>query len=170
MDKALIDYIHQIERNNQAGCFSIMERYYGRINQSPGSLQKHQNWKGGYVHHLEETMMIANELYLTLSKIRQLDFSISDVILVLFLHDLEKPFKYVEPIRGFGNDDEKYKFIIEMSQDHNIKLSDIHLNAIRYIHGEGKDHNSDTRIQLPLAAFAHMCDVTSARIWFDYPK
>lgn len=59
-----------------------------------GSKSKHQNWQGGYIQHLEEIMNIAIEMYHLLDTKRTLTFTISDCILVLFLHDLEKPWKY----------------------------------------------------------------------------
>jgi hypothetical protein len=55
---------------------------------------KHQAWEGGYVDHLQETMNIGIDLYKTFSQRRDLTFTLSDLFIVLFLHDLEKPFKY----------------------------------------------------------------------------
>jgi hypothetical protein len=39
-------------------------------------------------------MNIAIELYKNLGSHRPLPFSLSDVLLILYLHDLEKPWKY----------------------------------------------------------------------------
>lgn len=101
---------------------------------------------------------------------RSLDFSISDVILVLFLHDLEKPFRYTEPKYEFSGDEDKKIFINDLIDKYKIILNDSHKNALMYIHGEGDDFDRIKRVQKPLAAFVHVCDVISARIWFDYPK
>ena len=65
---------------------------------------------------------------------------------------------------------DKLEFIKSIATENKIELTENHLNALKYTHGEGSDFNPIDRIQLPLAAFVHICDVTSARIWFDYPK
>jgi hypothetical protein len=44
------------------------------------------------------------------------------------------------------------------------------MNALRYAEGEGSDYTPGQRTMGPLAAFVHMCDVASARIWFDHPR
>jgi len=46
-------------------------------------------------------MNIATELYKNLGSHRPLSFSLSDALLILFLHDLEKPWKYA------GNEQQK---------------------------------------------------------------
>lgn len=115
-------------------------------------------------------MNFAKNLYELMDSGRRLPFSISDALLILYLHDIEKPFKYVPPIREFKSDNEKKEFLMEIVFKYNFKLTDDHLNALKYIHGEGDDYNPTERLQGPLAAFVHICDVASARIWFDYPK
>ena len=40
---------------------------------------------------------------------------------------------------------------------------------LRYAEGELADYTNKRRMMGPLAAMAHMCDVASARLWFDYP-
>jgi hypothetical protein len=158
-----------IEPKNRKGCEMLYSDFEDRFNKAPGSLSKHQVWKGGYVHHLEETMSIAHNLFQTMNKSRKLTFTVSDVLLVLFLHDLEKPFKYISPKEQFGSDHDEKDFVLAYAKKYKIKLTKDHINALMYIHGEGDDYHSTKRIQKPLAAFAHICDVISARIWFNYP-
>ena len=163
------DLINKIDSPNRDRCLNLLNDNYNRFLNSPGSAKKHQNWVGGYIDHIEETMNMAIILYHQMNSIRTLKFTISDVLLVLFLHDLEKPFKYVDPSISFTGDDAKLNFILIKCQQYSIGLSDDHLNALKYIHGEGNDY-CEERVQGPLAAFAHVCDVISARIWFDYPE
>ena len=41
--------------------------------------------------------------------------------------------------------------------------------AVFFVEGEGGHYNNRTRGMSPLAAFCHMCDVASARLWHDHP-
>ena len=59
-----------------------------------GSTHNHQAWPGGYLDHITEVMNIALILFRALDARRPLPFSISDILLVVFLHDIEKPWKY----------------------------------------------------------------------------
>ena len=166
----LNNFIQLIDEPNRSACIAMYNDHKERFDAAPGSLTKHQAWTGGYIHHLEETMDIGAGLYKMMDNFRQLDFTLSDVMLILFLHDLEKPFRYVEPKQEFHFEEEKKKFIDSMVHKYGIVLTDNHKNALTYIHGEGNEHNPTERIQKPLAAFVHICDVASARIWFDFPK
>ena len=166
----IIDWINLIEPKNRHGCFLILEKYKSRILKSKGSQTKHQYWEGVYIDHLIESMNIGMCFYSQMNEYRKLNFTISDVILILFLHDMEKPFKYIDPVKIFKSDVDKLEFIKSIATENKIELTENHLNALKYTHGEGSDYNPIDRIQLPLAAFVHICDVTSARIWFDYPK
>lgn len=168
--KELKSLISMIYLPNQTKCFKLLNDNLSRFKQSPGSLSKHQAWKGGYIDHLNETMKIAIRMYEIYRHQRPHSFSLSDVLVVLFLHDLEKPFKYIEPKIEFHSDHEKETFINELIDKYGIELNDEQKNALKYIHGEGKDFSTTERIQSPLAAFCHICDTISARIWFDYPK
>jgi hypothetical protein len=168
--KYLRELLNYIEEPNRDKCLSLFSDNKDRFEASPGSLTKHQAWTGGYIHHLEETMNFGIGLYKMMNDYRELDFTLSDVILVLFLHDLEKPFRYVEPKQEFSSDQDKESFIQNVITQYRIVLAPEHLNALKYIHGEGDDYSRTERVQGPLAAFVHICDVASARIWFDFPK
>ena len=159
-----------IDSPNREKCLLLLEENLVRFKKSPGSFSKHQAWEGGYIDHLNETIKIAISIYKVTNTERKHPFSISDVILVLFLHDLEKPFKYIEPKEVFGSDYDKEVFIKNFINKYKIILNEEHKNALKYIHGEGVDYSSTERIQSSLAAFCHICDVFSARIWFDFPN
>ena len=117
----------------------------------------------------------------------------------LFLHDLEKPFRYgpkdhpdvakwhlfMERHKdedhseqfGFPPEEnwklwEKVKWVIitDSMTRFDFMITEDEFNALKYTHGEGHDHRKDRRIQGPLAAHVHHCDNTSARIWFDDGK
>lgn len=166
----LAEFLEWIPSPNRTGCLALFHDHELRMKTAPGSSIKHQAWVGGYVDHLEEIMHIAVSLYEALSNIRPLPFTLADAILVLYLHDLEKPFKYIEPRTLFPDDESKKVFIETIMQHYAIVLTPDQHNALTYIHGEGDHHNPEKRIQGPLAAFVHCCDTISARIWFDEPK
>ena len=140
----------------------------------PGSLSKHQAWPGGLVDHIHETAMIAEAMYARLNQIRPLPFRMADVYLILFLHDIEKAWRYRkengQKIAIARTPDERKQFTLDKIQEYGIVLGPNRMNALMYIEGEGADYNPDFRVMNALGAFCHMCDVASARIWYEYPE
>ncbi len=168
--RSITQLLEFIDEPNKSSCKRLWVDYQERFRISPGSLTKHQAWVGGYVGHLEETMNFGISLFHMMDGYRKLDFNISDIVLILFIHDLEKPFRYVDPKIEFHSDVEKKDFIEGKIKEYGIELSENHMNALRYIHGEDEHYSRTERVQKPLAAFVHVCDTVSARIWFDYPN
>ena len=155
---------------NRRACKTMLRDHLKRIKIAPGSKRKHQAWPGGYVGHITECIEIAAVTYAALSTMRPLPFALESAVLVLFLHDLEKPFKYVKPVTHFDDEEEKRAFVNDMIKRYGIELTDEERNALKYVHGEGDEYSPVLRIQKPLAAFVHHCDNTSARIWYDFPE
>jgi hypothetical protein len=124
--------------------------------------------------HIVDAMNIAVKLYETLNELRALPFTLSDALLVLYLHDLEKPWKYGNISKFEINELSLYEdyqdFQNTKIKEYEFELTPEHLNALKYAHGEGNDFKNTERVSKPLAAFIHSCDTMSARIWFDYPK
>ena len=168
--RQITELLQLIDEPNRSACYKLFKDNKIRFYKSPGSLTKHQAWEGGYIHHLEEAMSFAIAQYKLMDDFRKQEFSLSDLLLVLFLHDLEKPWRYVDPKTVFSSDEQKNDFIREMAEKYGIVLTADHLNGLKYIHGEGKDYSRTKRIAGPLATVAHVCDDISARVWFDYPK
>lgn len=160
---------------NRARCIRLFEDHEVIFRIAPGSKSKHQDWPGGYLHHLEETMNIALLLYREMKKTkRDVPFFLGDAILVLFLHDLEKPWKYggdedaARELKIYGGNN--LEFVLAKAKQYEFELTSDHVNALQFVHGEGEAYDPYNRLQRPLAAFVHICDVTSARIWYNYPK
>jgi hypothetical protein len=131
-----------------------------------GSSHNHQNWKGGYFDHIKNTMEYATILYAQLKP----PIDLSDAILVLFLHDIEKPIKYSQSeypwfFSTMPRNDNDIR--AELIKHFNIQLNNDQKLALKYIHGEGDDYKKDERVMSPLAAFCHCCDVISARIFYN---
>lgn len=157
-----------IDEENRNQCIELYRFLLDNCMEAKGSSHNHQNWEGGYFDHIEEVLNYAIELYELLKKNRKLNFSLSDALLVLFLHDLEKPLKYSKYGKDLNQTDQECRdwFIKKF----NLNLTPDHLSAVKYIHGEGGDYRKDMRVMSPLCAFCHCCDIISARIFFDFPK
>lgn len=172
---SLEEALDLIEGPNRSVCYKLLEDHREVFTRARGAKVKHQDWEGGYLDHITEIMNLAIALYDPLHSRRPLPFSLSDALLVLFLHDLEKPWRYVqkgdrlEDAPEFSDKDKIQAFVNDLIAQYDFQLTDDHRNALRYVEGEGKDYDQYTRLQGPLAAFVHTCDTISARIWYDCP-
>lgn len=136
---------------------------------SKGSATKHQAWEGGYIDHITECCNIAIKLYETLNTLRPLPFSLNDCIIVMFLHDLEKPWLYGGEV-SFKKRDDRSLFREEMLKRYDIILTKEQKIAFKYVEGEGTDYSESERVMNPLGALCHCCDIISGRLWFDQPN
>ena len=173
----LDELISLIDEPNRSGCQRLLNDNRTLFQQVPGAKSNHQIWPGGYYDHVRETMNVAKVLYATFNNLRPLPFELSDALLVMFLHDLEKPWKY-----DLGPDGElrfkeellekeaQHAFRERKLAEHGIQLTPTQTNGLKYVEGEHKDYSPDRRVMNELAAFCHLCDVTSARIWYDHPS
>jgi len=170
--------IAKIDEPNRSRCWALFHDNGQRFSIARGSSHNHQAWEGGYLDHLTEVMNLAVLLYPVLDAARALPFSLSDALLVLYLHDLEKPWKYekrkddtwkTDPLLE-DKERQVRPFVEQKIEEYGFSLTLEQQSALRYVEGEKKEYSSSQRMQSPLAAFAHLCDVWSARGWFDYPK
>lgn len=160
-------YLDLIQGDNQVKCKKMWRFFKEKCGDAKGSSSNHQNWEGGYFNHINDVMEYGVYLYELLSKVDKLPFSLSDAMLVLFLHDIEKPLKYGSKYKLDLSNEEIRKLLIS---EYEIELSSVHISALKYIHGEGNDYSSTKRMMNPLSAFCHCCDIISARIFFDRKK
>jgi len=159
--------LNNIEGDNLGRCINLLKFLTTNYSDAPGSSHNHQAYSGGYYKHISDALEYAIILYRELESLpdrTSLNFTLSDAILVLFLHDLEKPIKYSKDYNGTEDS--------ETIRDSLIKQFDVQLTeeqklAIKYIHGEGSDYKKDQRVMSPLCAFCHCCDVISARIFYE---
>lgn len=169
------ELIALIEEPNRSLCLRILRENRELFQRVHGSSTKHQTWPGGYIDHVTDVMNIAVVQYALDDSLRSLPFRLADALLVLFLHDLEKPWKYVVEndnlvIRPeLRNKEAQRDFREQLIADYGIVLTPAQLNALRYVEGEYTDYSPYKRVMNELAAFCHICDVKSARIWYDYP-
>lgn len=170
------DMIALIDEPNRSACNKLLSENRTLFQTAYGSTHNHQAWPGGYFDHVQEIMNIAVLLYTCLNPKRQLPFSLSDALLITFLHDVEKPWKYEVNSEGtlqhkasFRGKESHQVFRMQKLHEYGIHLTKAQREALQYVEGELGDYTNQKRIMSALAAFCHLCDVTSARIWFDHP-
>ncbi len=175
--RSIESLLHCVDLPNRRGCLRILKENRKLFQTVQGSTDNHQNWPGGYLDHVQEIMNIARVLYEQMSALRPLPFSLSDVLLIVYLHDLEKPWKYelrgdgqLHHKPGFETKAQAHAFRKKKLKEYGIKLTPDQQNALKYVEGELADYSPRRRVMGPLAALCHMADVASARIWFDHPR
>lgn len=156
---------------------NILKDNFSLFEKASGSSNNHQAWPGGYIDHVTESMNLALQFYITLNACRPLDFTLSEALVVMFLHDLEKPWRYrldengkLETIPGMQDKSARAKNRNETIARYGLVLNDRQLNAMLYVEGELDDYTPKQRMMWPLAAFCHLCDVWSARGWPNLPQ
>jgi hypothetical protein len=169
--------VAKIKGPNGDACRRILQENRALFQQVQGSSHNHQFWPGGYIDHVTDAMNIAVVLYDSFSRLRPLPFSLSDALLVVFLHDIEKPWKYevkldgrLDYLESLKDKERCHRFRAAKLAEYGIKLTPDQENGMKYVEGEFEDYSNRRRVQEPLAAFCHLCDVTSARLWFDCPR
>ena len=177
MNSSVEQLLERIDPNNQQPAHDFWHDLRTYLAEAPGSTKSHHAWPTGYYHHVKETMNLAVMLYGWLDRERPLPFSLSSALLVLFLHDCEKPFRHATDAELVhfpwiksrpGKSDKTFQQLLIGRYGFTIS-ADEH-NALLYVEGEGSDYVEGTRLQGQLAAFCHVCDTISARIWYDFPE
>jgi hypothetical protein len=170
------ELLAMIPGDNGRACERIYADHGDHFRRVRGSSHNHQAWPGGYLDHVVETMNIARLLYGAMSAVRLLPFGLDDALLVLFLHDIEKPWKYEVGEDGthhlkwsLRHKEAQEAFRLQRLAEYGITLTPEQQNAMEFVEGEYREYSNKRRVSGPLAAFCHLCDVTSARIWFDFP-
>ncbi len=166
-----------IDEPNRSACKRILAENRTLFQTVQGSTHNHQAWPGGYLDHIQEVMNVGCVFYAGLTALRPLPFSLSDVLLVLFLHDIEKPWKYevgpdgcLQHIAALHTKEAQHEFRARKLRKYGIVLTQEQDNGLKYVEGELDDYTNRQRVMGPLAAFCHLADVTSARIWYAYPS
>lgn len=168
---APIYHIHRLLKATGDNCEKLMkllDDHQAIIYRAKGSLHNHQAWEGGYLQHVSDCMLIAQHIY---SIEWEIQFSWSSVVLVLFLHDIEKPFMQDRmannPLMQEWTKAERLMYRIEIIRQYEIILTAKELSALMFVEGEGMAYNNQERKMNELAALCHAADVLSARLWHN---
>jgi hypothetical protein len=171
---SLDELLGRVDEPYRSAFRRLLVEHGERFRSARGSSHNHQAWAGGYIDHLGEVMNTAVVLYDTLGRLRPLPFSLSDALVVLFAHDLEKPWAYEEVggtwRRREGFKENAHAFRMSVLADAGVTPSPELERAVLFVEGEGSHYSNRTRAMSALAAFCHMCDVASARVWHDHPR
>lgn len=167
-----------IDEPNRSACQRLLAEHRKLFETARGSTHNHQTWDGGYIDHVTDGMNYGRHLYeFDKAFERRLPFSMSDALLIFFLHDLEKPWRILVNEQGEASNrdglatkDEFKAFREAKLVEYGIELTPAQMNALTYVEGEYKDYSSTHRVMNELAAFCHKLDNWSARGWYDYPK
>lgn len=187
----MIKYIEMIKnealKNSLKGLHESLIDYIISV---PASIKYHHNWTGGYQDHVTQVIKQSIALYKSLydmsakpdvcitlgdttflanvSTAPKVNFILDDVILVAYIHDLDKLFRYQRSKDGnsweYANVpsyDESAK-VVQLCANYGIQLEDIHLEALAMHHG-GWSANSN-RPMSPLAVVIHSADLISTFI------
>src|SRR5262249_51934398 len=119
-----------------------------RFRSARGSSHNHQAWPGGYLDHIREVMNAAVVLYDALGRLRPLPFSLSDALVVLFVHDLEKPWAYEEVGDGWrrreGFKENAQDFRLAKLAAAGVGLPAELERAVFFVEGEGSYYSNRT--------------------------
>lgn len=169
--------LSMIEGPNGEACRNMHADLKERFERAPGSRHNHQYWRGGYIDHVTDAMNIGLSVYEMYNDRRPLPFSVSDVLLIVYLHDLEKPFVYEYSDDGtvtanaeLMEKPAREAFKRDMIKQYGIELSPPQDNALEFVEGI-RDHkySNTSRVMGELAVICHIADLSSARLWYDYP-
>jgi hypothetical protein len=167
------ELLQRVDEPYRSALQRLLAEHGERFRSARGSSTNHQAWAGGYVDHIREVMNAAVVLYEALGRLRPLPFSLSDALVVLFVHDLEKPWAYEDVGEGWrrreGFKENAHAFRLARLAEAGVTLPTELERAVFFVEGEGSHYSNRVRVMSPLAAFCHMCDVASARLWHDYP-
>ena len=157
-------------------CTTLLRDNLELFKKTFGSTHNHQAWPGGFYDHTQEVMNYGIQLYISMEQLRPLPFTLSDALVVCFFHDIEKPWKYeldsdgvLQHRANMQTKADHHIYRMKKIREYGIELSPEIVNGIKYAEGELDDYTNKKRIMSPLAAFTHMCDVCSARIYFNHP-
>lgn len=138
----LDELLMNVEEPYRSGFQEFLTHHGDVVYLARGSTNNHQAWRGGYIDHIREVMNVAVILYDTLSELRPFPFSLSDALVVLFSHDIEKPWAYVEDKGNFlrreefRSKEDAHAFRLKKLADCGISLSAPLERAVFFTEGE----------------------------------
>lgn len=151
--RTIEELLSLIDEPNRTSCMLLFSAELKRFQESHGSTNNHQAWPGGYFDHIQDGMNVCVVLYNALNDQRPLPFSLSDALLVFFLHDIEKPWVYtpgddgqLHVVPAMQDRRARHDFRLLKLHEYHIELTPDQLNALQYVEGENADYQSRKRV------------------------
>ena len=143
---------------------------------APAAVKYHHNWEGGLYIHTEQVMNIAVDLFNDWKD--KLIVKLDDIIIVSFIHDLDKMYRYeLRPLSEKKDDKPFYTYkykeratyppemdVMRILAKHGILLTKEQTEALAWHHGGWSDASKTYMSNSQLAAFIHVADLFSARV------
>jgi len=84
-----------------------------KIEYWPAAISHHHKWKGGYADHVKEVMLLGISMFNTINSAgerysKKLNFTLDDVIIVCYVHDIDKLWRYKDMPASDYRRQEKY--------------------------------------------------------------
>lgn len=187
--KRLHDLLDYINEPNRSIYRRMLNEHAERFRHAAGSSHNHQPWDGGFWDHTVETMNIYWKLFEDFED--RFPFmpeaerpTLSDGLLVMALHDIEKPWGYViknsrlvfsdnerpKPAGLWADKKERRGFAKGVIAAYGFDLSPSAQNALTFVEGIPDElYTPNERLMGRLAALCHSADVISARTCHDFP-
>jgi hypothetical protein len=184
--------LEMMDEPNRSICQRAVHDNRQLFQQAAGSSYNHQAWTGGYWDHITEVMNIWLLLFNSFEstgRLSQLEpeerFTQSDGLVVLFWHDIEKPWGFVlrdgrvvagehgrlQRMPQHMPDKAARKTFAEAKiSEYGVVLSPALRNALDYVEGiRDSDYSPFDRRMRPLAVLCHASDMLSARAFYGFP-
>lgn len=172
--RSILDEVQDQELHDKL--LNLYAKHELALQAMPASTKYHQNWKGGLYDHVLQVMIIALDFYEKRKRDFKMKITRDDVILVTFLHDLDKLTKYVPNKKASIPGEHPFTWnynsesvnaiakVISYLIPYEIVLNDKHLNALTFSHG---GWSKDRGVMNPLATVLHCADLWSTNILTD---
>lgn len=180
----IIDHLNSIHNEDyKKPLLKLYNDIEDRMKNVPAAVRWHHDEIGGLYRHTKEVIEIALKFYNALRQDFERRFILEDdVILVAFIHDLEKLDKYkfngdynpgLKYTKGYTETQFKFNYdktdmndtaqVVRICYKYGLELKDTHVNALTFHHG---GWSVDTKGNLtPLAALLHSADLISANMF-----
>ena len=170
--KQIKDYLEEVRmptlRKNLLKLYGDIE---DKLRNNPASIKYHHNYPSGLYVHILEVMQFALEIFEIYKDRMVRYFTRDDVILISFIHDLEKTTKYKKnPSQNAGINEPYFTYnygkldmndsteVVNLIGRYGVHLTDLQVNAlVLHMGGWSVDRGKLTE----LAALIHIADLMS---------
>ncbi|HVI69006.1 MAG TPA: hypothetical protein VM581_00955 [Magnetospirillaceae bacterium] len=188
----LNELLAMIDEPNQSICRRLISDHPLRFNAAAGSSRIHQAWQGGYHDHVVEAMNLVVVDYRAWEPLGRFEllppeqrFALSDALVVLFWHDIEKSWRSrldesgniifkpdgsVAMDASLATKEQRAEYAARIIVQYGVVLSLAMRNALKYVEGiRDSDYTPNEPLMWPLAVLCHRADLASARAFREYP-